>query len=189
VALDGDTLAVSAPNEDSKASGVGGDQSNNDLISSGAVYVFTRDGSGAWSQQAYLKASSPDANDRFGGALALSGDVLAVGAEGEDGSDSGNDTGLGGSPSDNGRSSSGAVYLFRRDDAGQWSGPVYIKKSTPPGATFGSDSFGQSVALDAGLLAVGADSENSDATGVDNVPNSYYGASGSGAVFVRRILP
>ena len=39
VALDGDTLAVGAPLEESNATGVDGDQSNNDAGDSGAVYV------------------------------------------------------------------------------------------------------------------------------------------------------
>ncbi len=33
---------------------------------SGAVYVFTPDAAGVWSQQAYVKASNTDAEDNFG---------------------------------------------------------------------------------------------------------------------------
>jgi hypothetical protein len=36
--------------------------------------VFVRDGAGQWSQQAYVKASNPDADDHFGSCLALNGD-------------------------------------------------------------------------------------------------------------------
>jgi len=37
---DGDTLAVEAEGEDSKATGVGGDQNDGSMGNSGAVYVF-----------------------------------------------------------------------------------------------------------------------------------------------------
>ena len=53
VALSGNTLAVSAVLEDSAATGVNGDESSSGGFDSGAVYVFTRGGDGAWSQQAF----------------------------------------------------------------------------------------------------------------------------------------
>jgi hypothetical protein len=43
--------------EDSSATGIGGDKTDNSASTSGAVYVFTRSGS-TWSQQAYVKASN-----------------------------------------------------------------------------------------------------------------------------------
>ena len=61
----GDTLAVGAMQEDSAATGIDGDQNNNDAKDSGAVYVFTRNADG-WSQQAYIKASNTEADDGFG---------------------------------------------------------------------------------------------------------------------------
>ena len=82
VALDGDTLAVAAPQEDSSATGVKGDQADNSAERSGAVYVFTRDGNGTWSQQAFIKESNTDGSDGtmggfpgdgFGSAIALDG--------------------------------------------------------------------------------------------------------------------
>jgi hypothetical protein len=59
--------------------GVNGDQSDNSQPFSGAAYVFVREGT-TWSQQAYLKASNPELDDRFGGSLAISGDTIVVGA-------------------------------------------------------------------------------------------------------------
>jgi hypothetical protein len=83
VALSGDgtTMAVGAPYESSKAKGVDGDQKDNSVYSSGAVYVFTRAGNG-WAQQAYIKASNPGQSDKFGYAVSLSqdGNTLAVSA-------------------------------------------------------------------------------------------------------------
>ena len=61
---DGNTLAVAAVGpgvgEDSNATGINGDQSNDLANGSGAVYVYARSG-GAWSQQAYVKASNTGA--------------------------------------------------------------------------------------------------------------------------------
>ncbi|AJQ92622.1 hypothetical protein [Gynuella sunshinyii] len=51
------TLVVGTPGESSNAVGVDGDQSNNDKVGSGAVYIFVRDASGNWSQQVYIKAA------------------------------------------------------------------------------------------------------------------------------------
>jgi hypothetical protein len=79
VALDADTLAVGAWLEASAATGIDGNQTDNNAAGSGAVYVFTRTNE-VWSQQAYVKASNTEANDEFGFSVALDGDTLAVGA-------------------------------------------------------------------------------------------------------------
>ena len=85
LAADGNTLAVGAVFEDSIARGVGGDGDSNGAPDSGAVYVFAYDGS-EWTEQAYIKSSNSEADDRFGSVLALSadGNTLAVGATGDD---------------------------------------------------------------------------------------------------------
>src|SRR5262245_45512124 len=70
---DGNTLAVSAPFEDSNATGINGNQADNSFENSGAVYVFSRSGA-TWSQQAYIKASNPgekDEGDQFGYSVSL----------------------------------------------------------------------------------------------------------------------
>jgi hypothetical protein len=53
---DGKTLIVGAYREDSAALGVNGNQLDDSQTEAGAVYVFSRD-SGAWRQEAYVKAS------------------------------------------------------------------------------------------------------------------------------------
>ena len=85
MSADGNTLAVSAPYEGSGATGVNGNQQDESAWDSGAVYVFVRTGNN-WSQQAYIKPSNTQTSDKFGFALALSGDgnTLAVGATLED---------------------------------------------------------------------------------------------------------
>src|SRR5690349_1102822 len=42
IAIAGDTMVVGAPGEDSNATGVDGDQSDDSASSSGAAFVFTR---------------------------------------------------------------------------------------------------------------------------------------------------
>jgi hypothetical protein len=78
MAASGDTLVVGAFYEDSKASGVNGDDSDNSLADSGAAYVFVRN-DGKWTQEAYLKAGDPASNGFFGTSVAISGDTIAVG--------------------------------------------------------------------------------------------------------------
>ena len=84
---DGRTLAIGAISEDSAASGINGNQSDNSAASAGAVYVFALTGN-TWAQQAYVKAGNPDAADLFGYSVSLSadGNTLAVGSYDEGGS-------------------------------------------------------------------------------------------------------
>jgi hypothetical protein len=106
---DGNTLAVGAYQEESNARGIGEDEEDNSTSDAGAVYVFSRLGI-MWTQQAYVKASNPGANDWFGSSVSLSsdGNTLAVGASREDS----NATGIGGDEDDNSKLRAGAVYLY-----------------------------------------------------------------------------
>jgi len=176
---DGKTLAVAAPEESSNATGIDGDQNNNDAPESGAVYVFARIGVDArWAQQAYLKASNTDSGDYFGYSVSLSGDgdTLAVAAV----SESSNATGIDGDQSNNDASNSGAVYVFTRSGA-TWIQQAYIKASN----TDRDDIFGNSISLsgDGNTLAVAAYQEDSNATGIDG-DQSNNDAVNSGAVYV-----
>jgi len=176
VALSDNTLAVGALLEDSNATSVDGDQNDNSVSAAGAVYVFTRSGT-TWSQQAYIKASNTGKNDNFSHAVALSGDTLAVGANGE----SSNATGVDGNQNDNSDSGSGAVYVFTRSGS-IWSQQAYIKASN----TNKADIFGWSVALDGDTLAAGAYGEDSKATGINgNQNDNSMQASGAVYVFTR----
>jgi hypothetical protein len=175
VALSGDTLAVGAPEEDSAATGVNGDQSDDSAQGAGAVYVFRRVGT-TWQQQAYIKPSNTDPGDFFGGSVALSGDTLAVGAL-EEGSAA---TGVNGDQTDNSATAPGAVYVFRRTGS-TWQQEAYIKASN----TGDLDAFGHAMALSGDTLAVGAPGEDSAATGVNGNQNSNA-APNSGAVYVFR---
>jgi FG-GAP repeat/Divergent InlB B-repeat domain len=176
VAIAGDTIAVAARFESSSATGVNGNQADNGANRSGAVYVFVRSG-GAWTQQAYLKASNTDAGDEFGYGLALSADTLAVAARLE----SSNARGVNGNQADNSAAGSGAVYVFARSN-GVWSQQAYLKASnSDAGDTFGNEGHG--VALWGDTLVVGAMREDSGAAGV-NGNQADNSSNGSGAAYV-----
>jgi trimeric autotransporter adhesin len=134
---DGHTLAVGAPNESSADAG-GGDGADNDLAASGAVYMYRRSGL-AWSQTAYVKASAPAEEDRFGQAVALSADgrVLAVGAPLRD---------------IFGTSDAGAAYVFAQSDAGVWAEQQILSSNSPQagrrlGSTIALSGDGRTLAL------------------------------------------
>ena len=174
---DGDTMVVSASNEDSNATGFDTDQNNNTAPVSGAVYIFNRVGN-SWSQAHYVKASNAETNDLFGSSIDMSndGNTLVVGAAGEDSSA----TGVDGDQNDNGTADSGALYVFERRE-GAWAQAHYIKASTP--GVF--DSLGYTVAIsgDGNVIAASSVFENSSATGV-NGDESDDSAAFAGAAFV-----
>jgi hypothetical protein len=91
------------------------------------------------------KASNSEESDRFGSAVSISGNTMAVGATREDSSS----TVVGGDSADNSLSNSGAVYVFEDDGLG-WQQISYIKPSQSHIAGY----FGLAVALDGDTLAV-----------------------------------
>lgn len=172
-AVSGNLVVVGASFESSSAIGVDGNESDNSAGASGAAYVFERT-NGLWSQQAYLKASNTDQGDRFGSAVAISGELLVVGAASEDG----NEMGVNVDGTGNSRTDSGAAYVFGRS-SGIWSQEAYLKASNADV----HDAFGTSVALSSNILIVGAVNESSSATGV-NGNESSDSASKAGAAYV-----
>jgi len=175
---DGSTLAVGADGEDSATAGINGEQNDNSATDAGAVYIFVRHDR-VWQQQAYIKASNTaEEFGRFGGALSLSmdGNSLAVGAAGENSAA----TGINGEQNDSSATAAGAAYIFARND-GLWQQQAYLKASN----TDSFDSFGVAVSLsaDGDTLAVGANGEDSAATGINGNQNDNS-AEGSGAVYV-----
>jgi hypothetical protein len=173
LSLSADTLAVGAPAEASNATGVDGDQDDNSASFCGAVYVFRRT-DGSWAQEAYIKASNSEASDQFGVSLSLSEDTLAVGARAEDS----NAIGVDGDQNDNSAINSGAVYVFLRTGT-TWAQEAYLKASN----TDTIDDFGGSVSLSEDTLAVGAQGEASNATGIDG-DETDNSAQSAGAVYV-----
>jgi hypothetical protein len=196
IALSGDglTLAVGAPAEDSRATGVNGDQQNNESTNSGAVYVFVKE-DGLWVQQAYLKASNTEQpninsgrylpNDRFGYRVALSddGNTLAVSALLEDSPSWGincnqdNFEVRSSAPSSSGvgdlltaqSTDLGAVYVFTRTGT-EWEQEAYVKPlySTVHIQSGVALRFGSALALsgDGKTLAIGTPQDSMSRSGV-----------------------
>lgn len=176
VAISGDTIVVGAILEDSNATGVNGDQSNNSAVDSGAAYVFVRSGT-TWTQQAYLKASNTGAGDEFGSAVAIAGDTIVVGADAEDS----NAIGVNGNAADNSATDSGASYVFVRSGT-TWNQQAYLKASN----TDADDAFGISVGVAGETICVGAYFEDSNAIGVNGNQSSNAAVdAGAAYVFVR----
>ena len=174
VDISGTTVVVGAQGEESNASGVNGDEDNDAANFAGAAYVFAQD-EGTWSQQAYLKASNAGEGDYFGNSVAVSGNTIVVGAYYEGSSA----TGIDGNQADNAALNSGASYVFSREN-NVWSQKAYLKASN----TGAGDQFGQSVDLSFYTLVVGADFEDSNATGIDgDGANDDAEDSGAGYVF------
>lgn len=179
ISQDGNTLVVSAPFEDSSVGGVNSPsaQDKNDKKESGAVYVFKRTRLG-WEQSAYIKSEYPDTNDSFGKSVDISanGQTIAVGASLE----ASNSIGVNGDQNNNLARNAGAAYIFEFENE-NWHQQAYLKASN----TGVGDNFGISVSLsaDGNTLAVGAESEESNATGVDGL-QSDNGAPDSGAVYM-----
>lgn len=126
----------------------------------GGVYTYQRDpGTGGLTLDQVLLPPQLLAFDRFGGAVALDGNVLAVGATGDD----------------DAAPNAGAVYVFTR--FGPTEPFALLAELTPPPAQAGvGDRFGASVAVQAGRVAVGA-------------PLDDGGAFDGGAVYVYDVDP
>ena len=139
-------------------------------------------------QQAYLKASNPEARDHFGcgGAFdghagwgtAISGDgtTLAVGAPHE----ASNARGVNGNQNDNSLHGAGAVYVYVRNGA-TWAQQAYLKASNPMmGAEFG---HAVAISADGNTIAVSAFWEASAAKGI-NGNQADHSIANAGAVYV-----
>jgi hypothetical protein len=177
---DGNTLAIGATSEDSNATGINGDQTNNTAAIAGAAYVYIRSGT-SWSQQAYIKASNTDAGDHFGLIVSLStdGNTLAVSAQ----SEASNASGINGDQTDNSVADSGAAYVFVRSGV-NWSQQAYIKASNAEANEY--FSYSMNLSADGNTLAVGTPYEDSNAVGIngDQTNNSAVTA-GAAYVFSR----
>ena len=174
VAASDETIVVGAYWESSNATGVNGNQNNNNALNAGAAYVFVRNGA-TWSQQAFVKASNPDPQDKFGWRTAISGDTIVIGARQE----ASNATGIDGNQNDNSAVFASAAYVFVRNGT-NWSQQSYVKASN----TRANNEFGWAVAVAGSTVVVGAWSESSNATGLNgDQSNSLTPASGAVYVF------
>ncbi|MBT7082093.1 MAG: hypothetical protein HN929_11640 [Chloroflexi bacterium] len=182
LSVSGDTVVVGSNAEDSNQATITNETTasiDNSAAFSGAAYVFVRVGTN-WSQQAYIKASNSEANDRFGESVSISGDTLAVGATNEDSNQTTITNGTTAS-GDNSLSDSGAVYVFNRSGT-SWSQQAYLKA---PNADI-SDQFGREISLSGDTVIVGNYLEDSNQTTITNgtTASADNSASAAGAVYV-----
>ncbi|MBS1788050.1 MAG: putative Ig domain-containing protein [Acidobacteria bacterium] len=131
VALDGNTALVGAPDY----------QSQPLLLTTGAAYVFVRNGT-AWTQQKQLLAYGSDGGDQFGASVAVDGDTALIGAPGKDLSSVGIP-----------HPDQGSAYIFRRNGADWVQGNPL--NSILNGGQAG-DAFGNSVALSGDTALIGS---------------------------------
>jgi len=137
----GDQFGISTAVDSSPTGGflvVGAFRNDDVAPDAGKAYVFER-GVGAWSQMDELFAPDGEGADRFGFAVAIDGDTLAIGAP-DARKDAGNPT-------------AGAVYVFTYPGTGsEW---IFQQKLTATDGVNG-DAFGRAVAIDGDTIAVGA---------------------------------
>lgn len=130
VAIDGDTIVVGSPNRDG------------DGLNRGSVFVYERTaGLGLpWGRVAELRASDASNGDRFGSSVAISGDLMVIGAPDVD---AGN---------------VGAAYIFERDsvDPNAWNEVEKLIPSVSNSPAIGNDAYGTAVAAGGETVLVGS---------------------------------
>ena len=131
VVLSGDFLFIGASRDTEAGSGAG------------AVFIFKRDEFGVWSQVQKLTASGGGTTDYLGYSLAVSGNVLLVGAP-------------------YGDPGPGAAYVFEFDgELVRWVETQRLQPSVPELARF----FGKSVSMFGNLAAIGDNGNSGDDRG------------------------
>jgi hypothetical protein len=100
------------------------------MLGGGVAYVYSRE-AGAWCQTAELRGPDAQPGDFFGGAVAITGTTIVVGADDHD--------------------NTGAAYVFTQDSAGWYQTAELAGAGDRPGS-----GFGYSVAIGAGTIVVGA---------------------------------
>ena len=152
VALCGDTIVVGAPETFTVAS------------QAGTAHVFERDGV-AWIAAATLVPQDTHGHDLFGSSVALSGETIVVGSQGDDDAGSG----------------SGSAYVFARDADGWTERAKLTASDAAPG-----DGFGSSVGLHGDTIVAGArgDDEAGDFTGAAYV----FGRSAGGWIEQAKLI-
>lgn len=155
VSLSGNRIVVGAYGNDEIAS------------NAGKAYVYLFNGS-TWVEEEKLTASDANAEDYFGDAVAIDGDVLIVGAPKVDVS----------------TTDTGAAYVFRRHPVFGW---VEEKKLVASDAEY-YDELGRAVEVEGGLALVGATLEDATA-GYDAGSVYIYRYNGSDWPQEQKIEP
>lgn len=153
VAIDGDYAVAGVRNDFSDAAG------QNHQMEAGSAWILKNE-NGLWTPIKKLVASDRNSFDHFGGAVAISGETVVVGASWEAEDASGSNT----------LANAGSAYIFSKNQggAGNWG---QVKKITAPIRAVG-DVFGYSVAISGNTVVVGAYQEDEDAAEANPIPNA-----------------
>lgn len=166
--LDGFGAAVAVIDDDSIATGAHLDDESG--ASAGAVFIHERIGA-AWVRVAKLVPSDPPfvdhSFDRFGSAVAASGESMVVGAPNDDGVNL----------------NAGAAHVFRRTGGG-WIAEGSLR--APPGGGSPFALFGSAVDIDGDRIVVGAPQE--DAEGLFAGRAYVFRRSGEGVWALEQVL-
>jgi len=156
VAATRDFVAVGQPEDD-----------HNNETGSAFIYARRLDGSEAWDEVKKLYPPGGGNGDKFGYAVAMSGDLLVVGA-----------------PENNtGGSDAGAAYIFARHQGGsnQWG---FVQRLTASDAA-SDDEFGNAVSIDGDTIVVGAHDDND--RGSDSGSAYVFERTGTNWTQVRKL--
>jgi hypothetical protein len=143
VAISGDTALIGASADDDNGP------------DSGSVYVFHRDATGAWFQQAKLVASDGVSYDSFGSAIAVSGDRAVIGAFIHD-------------------EITGQGYVYKRDANGSWFEQTKLIASDATEYT----NFGYAAAFNGENALIGALNGSAYAFDLDSISNVFLHCPG-----------
>lgn len=153
VGLSGDLVVAGAPFDD-----------HSGLVDPGSAYVFERAATGGFVEVAKVTASDAVARDEFGRAVAISGDVIVVGAPFDDHA---------------GGLSAGSAYVFERTATGAF---VEVTKLISSDSNDG-DTFGFAVAISGDRIVVGAHLD--DHPGGNGAGSAYVFERSGGGGFVE----
>jgi hypothetical protein len=160
VSISGDYIAVGAWGNDFDGLGIG----SNLALNAGAAYIFKRNAA-SWVQEKKIVASDRAASDFFGRSIAISGDLVIVGAYLEDED----------ATSSNTLSNAGSVYIYKRTLT-NWTQSTKIVASDRAI----DDSFGFGLAIDGNTIIAGSSGNDKDITG-----NNFLTDAGSAYVFTN----
>ena len=105
-------------------------------VHSGVLYIYQQDASGKFVQRARLLPSDSAVYNAFGSSISMTNAIIVVGAPGIPG----------------GPTVLGSAYIFGRNSSGQWTQrQKLVAVENQPG-----DQFGHAVAVDRGMILVGA---------------------------------
>lgn len=157
VAVDGDIIVAGARNQSYDSAG------GNFVTAAGAAYVFYKNSGGTDNWGLVKKVTGKgtngrNGNDNFGNAVAISGDVIVIGAFNQDYDDIGSSS----------NTNTGAIYIFNKNSGGTNNWGIVAKRTNevPPliNSLQNSSRLGRSVAIEGDVIVAGSAGYGKDST-------------------------